>query len=582
MIVLRLRILPMIDITIKIGGEAGYGIMNTGLLLGKTLTAAGYYTYGYPEYPSLIRGGHNTYLTRVSDLPLDGPKEGVDILLALDSNTIARDLVYLNEHSDLIYDNEKIISPNLSRPKKVIGIPLEKIVKEVGGEPIMRNTVGLGALLSAFGLPFAHLEKEIRREFAKKSPEVVSKNLKAALAGYEAVPNNSSSHQHPLATPHNTEHFVATGNDILTIAAIGANLGFSAVYPMTPTHTILSLLKSLERLFPYQIIQPADEIEGIIMAIGASYSGKRAMVATSGGGFCLMVEGLGLASQLEVPLVLILGSRPGPATGLPTGTEQGDLKFALNAASGDFPRLVFTPGDIYECYELTKKAFDQSEKYQLPAIILVDKFLCENSVTVRSEKLSQNLTMSSNDSMVNLVTPTDGYFPRYAEGKHGVSPRPLPGINEVLTKTSADEHNIEGFIDESPENREAMIVRRHRKLETLAQENKGYTYFGKESPETLIVGWGSTLGPIREAVLSLNSNNGDFAQLHLNCWSPFPEAISTILTKAKNVVMVENNFSGQGGDVIREHTGFEIKNKLLKYDGRPIFQNDVIDYVRNL
>ncbi|MEK7611354.1 MAG: 2-oxoacid:acceptor oxidoreductase subunit alpha [Patescibacteria group bacterium] len=547
----------MIDLTIKIGGEAGHGINSTGQILAKTLAAAGYYVFGYPEYPSLVRGGHNTFLLRVSEKPIYCQKQSVDVLLALDSKTVAADAPFLSERGVLIYDDEESAPVSLPRPRKAIGVPLAKLTKEIGGDEIMRNTVGLGSIFAVFDLPVSFLEAEISKEFADKDPRVPGRNLRAMLAGYRFTRQTMFKYAHLLPTlpPEHSKGLkisVLSGNEALAKAALASGMTFSAIYPMTPIQSLLTILKALEKESNLQIIQPADEIEGINMAIGAAYVGKSAMVATSGGGFCLMTEALGLSAQAEIPLVIILGSRPGPATGLPTGTEQGDLRFALHAGHGDFPRLVLAPGNLQEIITATQQAFKLANKYGVPAIVLVDKFLCESLSAITLEQLQ------------SLESPISQH----------------QGKTELITKTSGEEHDKDGFICEEAENRKQMMEQRMGKLESVAKEITGFSEYPLRGAKTLVISWGSPKEAVLEAVHILGERGNKINCLFLNSFSPFPgEAISLILKNYKNIIIIENNYSGQAASVIREKTGFEILNKLLKYDGRPFEIEEIVEYI---
>lgn len=547
----------MIDLTIKIGGEAGHGINSTGQIIAKTLSAAGYYVFGYPEYPSLIRGGHNTFLLRVSEKPVNYQKRAIDVLLALDNRTIAADSPLLSERGVLIYDDQEINPVSLPRPRKAIGVPLAKLTKEIGGDEIMRNTVGLGSVFAVFDLPVSFLETEISKEFTDKNPRITGRNLRAMLAGYRYTRQTMFKYAHLLPTlpPEHSKGLkllVFSGNEALAHAALTAGMTFSAIYPMTPIQSLLTILKSREKNSKLQIIQPADEIEGINMAIGAAYAGKNAMVATSGGGFCLMTEALGLSAQAEIPLVIILGSRPGPATGLPTGTEQGDLRFALHAGHGEFPRLVFTPGNLPEIITVTQQAFKLANKYKVPAIVLVDKFLCESLSTITLEHLQ------------SLESPTLS----------------SPNTTEIITKTSGEEHDKDGYICEEALNRKQMMEQRMGKLGSLAKEITGFSEYTVKGAKTLVISWGSTKEAVLEAIHLIGERGIKISYFHLNCFCPFPqEAISLIIKKYKNIIIIENNYSGQAAAVIREKTGFTIDNKLLKYDGSPFEVEEIVEYL---
>lgn len=567
---------PQADINFKMGGEAGDGVLSAGLLFSKAASPL-YHVFGYPEYPSLIRGGHNSFQIRLTDAPVFSPKKEIDVLLALNEETIKRNFASLKQATKIIYDPEVVASPAEKENTNFLPVPLKRMAQEAGGL-FLRNTVGMAAALRLFNIPWPHLEEVINKSFPYREEKVRQQNLEAARLGFKAVKPQLPKEGQLQPPPQ--KRFVLTGNEALGLAAVASGLGFAAIYPMTPVSNLLHFLKRYEDEFPYQVLQPTDEIEGINITLGAAYSGKKALVATSGGGFSLMVESLGLAAQSETPLVIILGTRPGPSTGLPTWTEQSDLQFALHAGQGDFPRLVFAPGDLNECFALAQQAFFLAEKYQLPAIILVDKFLCESHASCEVESIEKVSPFEGETFKSGMV---DSLYPRYQFTHTGVSPRPLPSLTDLLTKTSSDEHDEFGFINEESENRKKMVEKRAKKLAFAQAEVKGYEYVGPQEPELLLVSWGSTKGALREAQSLLMTAGEKVAHLHVNIWSPFPtDKVVNLLNHAQKIVMVENNFSGQGAAVIREKTGIEIKNQLLKYDGRPVYQTEVMDFLEGL
>ncbi|MBI5465432.1 2-oxoacid:acceptor oxidoreductase subunit alpha, partial [Candidatus Gottesmanbacteria bacterium] len=438
--------------------------------------------------------------------------------------------------------------------------------------------------LAVVDLPFEILAGVIADIFARKGEEIIRENIQAAKAGYEFIKKNLPAGRqvfsYQLKQGKAPERLVLTGNEAIGLGAIKADLGFAAIYPMTPINGLLHFLAAHQQEGGYIYRQPEDEIAGINMAIGASFAGARSLVATSGGGFSLMVEGLSMAAMTETPLVIVMGTRPGPSTGLATWTGQGDLKFLLSASQGDFMRVVLAPGDPEECFELTQVAFDLADKYQTPVILLVDKFLCESIRTMERPGTKPLKLASSKIHPVGYKNEEikTGQYKRYRITKSGISPRALPG--ETFFITNSYEHNEAGFSTEDAQVIKKMVEKRGKKYALLEKEVPAPVVYGDKDADITLVGWGSTKGAAKEAVKKLKIENFKLKInfLHLNWINPFPkEAVIKILSKAKKVIDVEGNFSGQMAGWIKEQTGIEIKDKILKYDGRPFYPEDIIE-----
>ncbi|MEM2175412.1 MAG: 2-oxoacid:acceptor oxidoreductase subunit alpha [Candidatus Micrarchaeia archaeon] len=374
----------MVDFSWKIGGEAGYGIMTTGFIFGKSFVRAGFFAFDTNEYPSLIRGGHNTYTVRISDEPIYSHNKKIDVLVALNDFTLKKHKDEVRKDGYIIYDENSVSLNETIKNVNLIPVPLTQIAIENGGQNIMRNNVALGASFALTNVDVNFLFDVIREIFKEKKGENVSSlNMNVAKAGYEYVKQNFPTIKKIEAKLcKKGKRMYINGNEAIAIGAIKAGCKFYAAYPMTPASSILHYLASKE--YDYNIIvkQTEDEIAAVHMAIGASFAGVRAMTGTSGGGFALMTEALGLAAMTETPLVIVLAQRPGPSTGMPTHTEQSDLRFVMHASNGEFPRVVIAPGDPIECFYETFNAFNIAEKYQLPVIILTDKFLAESHFTI--------------------------------------------------------------------------------------------------------------------------------------------------------------------------------------------------------
>lgn len=555
---------------ITMGGEAGYGIMSAGLTLAKIATRSGYQTFIYSEYPSIIRGGHNVTTVTISPDTIRSQYQYIDILIALNQETIDQHSEALAPGSAILYDSTKNISiKKTKKQRRLFDIPLDTLAREIGGSIIMRNTVALGAVLALLNGNIDILHTLIDEEFADKKPDIAEKNKRTATAGYRYVRQHYRNLIQPILSPKKTRALpiVVNGNEATALGAIAGGMQFTAIYPMTPTSNILHILAPLQEKYQYIYEQPEDEIAAINMAIGASFAGARSMVATAGGGFCLMSEGYGLAAMIETPLVVIVGMRGGPATGLPTWTEQADLRFVLHAHQGDFPRIVLAAGDIEEAFELTAQAFYLADKYQTPVVLLVDKYLCESTMSVPSFSINKKWLDRG-----KILLKKKKNYERYHLSRDGISLRTIPGIGNY-TIANSDEHDEMGFSKETACNRTAQMNKRMQKLATCAAKDMAEpTLYGPKNADVTIVSWGSNKGPILEAMREHVHVN----YLHLTWMNPFPKnVVKKILRNAKKIITVECSISGQLTGLIREQTGIEITNQLLKYTGRPFYPEEI-------
>ncbi len=553
----------------KIGGEAGYGIIISGLMFSKTLSRNGFHVFNYAEYPSLIRGGHNTYVVRAGKEKIYTVIERVDILVALNDETIEKDTHNLSENAGIIFDSDTVkISKEISA--KLYPVPLLRLAKEAKGDHVMRNTVALGASLALMDYDIQPLLDIIQESFKGKGEEIVNTNQKAAQLGYDYIKENTKNDfTYKVKKISGKKRMVLSGNDGLCLGAIRAGCKFLSAYPMTPINSILSFFAAHEQEYNLIVKQPEDEIAGINMAIGASFTGVRAMTCTSGGGLSLMVESLGLASMSETPLVVINGQRPGPATGLPTWTDQSDLRFVLHAAQGEFPRIIIAPGDVEECFTTIMHAFNLAEKYQMLVIILTDKYLAESIWSVDAlpgEPKIERGIMSDEDVLASQN------YKRFAHTETGVSPRAVPGQKNGMFMATTDEHNEEGYFDEEADNRIKMMNKRFRKLEVASKEIPEPKLYGPKEADLTIIGWGSTKMPIQETLKDFPNVNF----LHVTYINPFPtKKIKEVLKNSKKTLMVENNKLAQFLGLIKEHTGMETDEALLKFDGRPFYPEEI-------
>ncbi len=569
----------------KIGGEAGFGIMGSGILFGKVFTRTGYHAHVYSEYPSLIRGGHNTTQVRISDAPVHNPKKTCNLLVALNKFAVEAHMNEITERGGILYDGDEIDLSDLSLPQNVVlyKVPLLSIAKQAGGEVIMRNTVAMGATLALLDYPFSHLEELIKEVFARKGEHVIDVNIRAAKGGYDYIIDNYNASEYPFSfePKPQVKRCLMTGNEAIGAGAIQAGLKMYCAYPMTPASSILHYVAKHEYDHNIVVKHTEDEIAAVNMAIGGAYAGVRTMTATSGGGFALMTEAIGLAALSETPLVMAIAQRVGPSTGMPTWTEQADLKFVLNASQGDFLRVVLAPGDIQEAYELTQHAFNLAEKYQIPVMILSDKFLSESTTSADIDQLNK-IPIQRGKLIVKDMEPLaqKEKFKRYEYTDDGVSPRPIPGIIGGEHVATSYEHWENSFSTEHFETRVKMVQKRAKKIDELVKDLKPPALHGPEDADLTLVCWGSHKPIVFEAVDLLNDAGVKVNALHFSYIHPIPPKAIEMLKSAKRLVIVENNSTAQFGGYLKEHAGVEFAGSILRFDGRPLFAEEVFEHAK--
>jgi 2-oxoglutarate ferredoxin oxidoreductase subunit alpha len=575
-------------ISVIIGGEAGAGITRSGFLFAKACLRGGLHVFGTNDYQSLIRGGHNFYIARADAEEIYSQADTIDLLLALNKQTILLHKDELVPGGGIVYDGEDIALSNeeLSRDDlKLYSVPLKGIVKELKGQLIMRNTVALGAAVSLLSYELNILNEVLRDTF---KPKVAELNVKAAKMGYDyAREHYAGNFEYRLEKTDaaGKRKIFLTGNEAVGLGAIRAGCKFYAAYPMTPATGVLHFMAPLDRKFGMIVIQAESEIAAINMVAGAFFAGVRAMTATSGGGFCLMSEGLGMTAMTETPAVIMLAQRPGPSTGLPTYSGQGDLRFAIHASQGEFPRVVIAPGDVEECFYKTMEAFNLAEKFQIPAILITDKYLVESHGA--AEVFDQNRIGIDR----GLLLTEDEYvgekeYKRHKFTENGVSPRAMPGMRGAIVRTSADEHGESGYTADDPESPTKMADKRFKKLDALVKELENYEttkLYGPEEADVTILGWGSTKGPIREAMKLLSKEGLKINYLQIVYLNPFPVAnVQKILKSAKKTIVVENNKTSQLSSLIREHLLMTVDHKILKYNGRPFNPRELSQRIKEV
>lgn len=558
-----------------IGGEAGYGIMNTGLAFAKFCIRNGLYAFLSHEYPSLIRGGHNTSAVRVSDEEIGSHQDKLSILIALNQETIEKHHDKIEDGGVLIYDKAEIKELNMPlKGIQLVDVPFVKISTEICNKRLLSNSVALGATAAVLNCDLKIMNDILKEMYEDKGKEIIDWNLRAAKAGYDSVKKNFNGASYEIKPIKSSKKYIVTGNEAIGLGAITAGCRFHSQYPMTPTTQLLSFMASHARDSNIVVVQPEDEISSIHMAIGASFAGVRAMCATSGGGFCLMSEGFGLAGITELPIVVVEGQRGGPATGLPTKHEQSDLMFAVHSGHGEIARIVIAPSDVDDAFYSTIEAFELSDKFQVPAILLVDKYMCVNAkatnrISSKGIKIDHGLIadkeLEANFKRYDINTPD------------GVSLRSIPGQKNGMYNASSDEHDEYGQLIENPEPRMRIMEKRLKKIEFIRKAFPKPELYGDKNADITLIGWGSTKYAIREAMHEISdSANLSINHLHIKYMAPFQaEEIKAILQVCKRIIIIEGNYTGQLASLIREETGIEIKNKILKYDGKQFSADEV-------
>ena len=547
---------------ILLGGAAGQGVDTTTAILEKLLKRSGYCVLTVRDFMSRIRGGHNFSLVRFGPGTVYSHDSAVHLIVALNEET------YRLHQGDLLPGGRILCDSALAiEDARAVKVDMAQIAKTLGN-PRVAGSVAVGAILKLFGEALDGAE-DVLPEFVRET--YLEANLKALQAGYDAVGANF-----PRLPGNPSEDILITGSKAMSLGALAAGLNFYSAYPMSPATPILEALASLSEAANIVVEQAEDEIAAINMAIGASFAGARAMTGTSGGGFSLMVEALGLSGMAEIPLVAVNVQRPGPVTGLPTRTEQSDLMFMIHASQGEFPRMVIAPKNPEDAFYQTIRAFDLAEKYQIPVILLSDQYLGDSSYTAARP----------DPRRIAVANPAaahegDGEYLRYRYTESGVSPRLIPGFTEHLVTADSDEHDERGAITESADVRTKMMDKRMKKLEGLAAELQEPEFLGDVDFDALLVGWGSMWGPIAEAVRLLNER-GDtkYAALVFSDVYPLPtRRLIETAARAKEMIHVEQNATGQLARLIRMETGISMTSGVLKYDGRQLSGREIADRI---
>ena len=564
----------------KIAGQAGEGVMVISKMMAKICKRHGLQAFNYLEYPSLIKGGHQTGQVFASNHQASCQKKELDILVTLNKNGFKEHRDEITPQTLIIYNSnagELDKKKHTQLTSNIVEIPFSSITKEKTGSFNAANIAVLGASAYFLGFDPQIVEKIIKDEFAGKNKKIIKDDLLAFKVGFAAAKKIG---QPIKKTPKlKDDQILLTGNEAVGLGAIAAGVQFYSAYPMTPATALLHYLAAQQENYPLVVKHSEDEIGAINHALGASFAGIRAMTGTSGGGFALMAESVSLASMAEIPLVILEAQRKGPATGLPTWTEQADLSFILTAGHGDTQRIVFTPGTVAEHFELTKKAFYLAEKYQIPVFILSDKFILESHQTMpkpesKHEPLRQSMIKSA---------PKDNSFRRYKITKDGVSPRSIPGQEHGLQLTNSYEHDEFGYGTEEIATTISQVEKRTRKMDSLAKEIAQPYLIGPKKAEVTFVCWGSTINVVSQLIYDQSlAKKQTVNAIHLPTMWPFPKKEFTKLAnKTNKLIMIEGNQSGQGERLIKQETNIVFSDRIHRYDGRPFYVADLQIWLKN-
>jgi len=563
------------DLSIVLCGQAGQGIQTVEYLLTRIFKLTGYNVFATKEYMSRIRGGTNSIEIRISSGSVRASVSRIDILIPLNEGAVQHVEKRISPQTIILADKDTITDDFDQTRHKFIDVPFTKTASEIGNK-IYSNVVAVGTIAGLFGIELQTVSKYVKKFFSAKSDDVVQQNLAAAKEGFNLGTDLIDSAKIKFDIHNDTnikDQILLSGTEAVALGAIAGGCNFVSSYPMSPSTGVLAFLAKQAKDFGIIAEQAEDEIAAMNMAIGAWYAGARGMVTTSGGGFALMTEGLSLAGMLESPIVIHLAQRPGPATGLPTRTEQADLELALYAGHGEFPRIVFTPGNIEDAFYLTQKAFNLADRYQIPVFILTDQYFVDSYYNTACLDLSET-------NIEKHIIKTDVDYKRYKLTANGISPRGIPGFGEGLVVVDSDEHDEAGHITEDLDLRTEMVDKRLKKFELLKDETIPPELAGPEDYKNLIVCWGSTYNIVREAVKNLGRDDAAF--LHFKQVYPLPNETSNYLQKAQRIIIVENNATSQFAKLIKLHTGIDIKDKILKYNGLSFYVEELTERLNDL
>jgi 2-oxoglutarate ferredoxin oxidoreductase subunit alpha len=583
------------DYVIRIGGEGGDGVISCGELVAQAAARTEFHVFTFITYPAEMRGGYSMIQIRISDLTIRSMGSKANCLVCFNQEALENSLDIFAEDGLLIYEPESVDVSSVGGDVTLVPISMTKIAGEVDGGKVGKNVVALGALGRLLGIDLDMLKELLSERYRAKGERVVESNERRIDAGYAAAGRAGIATPFRLSElkPAGEEYMFISGNQAVALGAIAAGCTFSAGYPITPATSIFETLTKLLPLVGGRAVQMEDEIAAISAVIGASFAGKKAMTPTSGPGLQLMTEQLSLASMIEVPIVVVDVQRAGPSTGLPTKTEQSDLKFAVYGTTGDSPRIVLAPTTVEDSFYQTIRAFNLAEKYQVPVLVLLDQSIGYRKATVKMPAFNNFYHLSQSESRENIeipkaelirvrdrLVPTEEQFEdyrRYEDTENGISPFVAPGTPGGQYVATGLEHDEYGNTDQRPRNHLKMSRKRLRKLKVISKafEKNPVEFYGDPEAKIGIIGWGSTEGAIREACTKAAAEGTQVRHLHPHTISPLPERqISIFLARLKHLIIVEENLSGQFAHFIRSQYGVD-PIMIHKCEGVPITSEEV-------
>lgn len=573
------------DLALGIGGAAGQGIATPGDMLARLFVRRGLHVRAYNAYQSIIRGGHSFLTLRTSTRAIDTHGDLLDLLMPLNQDTMDRHLEHMKAGTSVIYNSDKVEPGRAADGVQMCALPMGDLT-EGNPNPLMQNTVLLGAACYLLHVDFSALDEVIKRQFGRKGDAVVGQNITLAKAGYGYFEQNFKRRDEALPEQEKALG-VWTGNEALAMGGASAGVNFYCAYPMSPATGVLHWMAAHAPKTGIVVRQMEDEIAVACTTIGAAHMGARAMCATSGGGFALMTEAIGAAGMMEIPAVFIDVQRAGPSTGVPTKTEQGDLWQMLGASQGDFSKIIVAPLDILDCFRTIGETFNLAERYQVPAMVMSDLLLSEGTSSVDPDMITWDTPIDRGKVILpDEVTaePKEKYL-RYRITDDGVSPRVLPGVPFHQYVAATDEQDEDGILISdmftNPHKRRAMVEKRARKSEGMLSEMPAPELFGPADAEVTLIGWGSTKGVIREAMEQLQEAGVTCNNLQIKWLVPFhADAVTKALDDAKKTIIIENNHSGQFARYLRSETGFSADAHIRKYDGEPLLPHHVTEGVQ--
>ncbi len=572
---------------IGIGGAAGQGVATPGDIFAKIFSRRGLHLNAYNAYQSIIRGGHTFLTIRTGPEKVTNMGDRLDLLIPLNQDAMNRHLGLLTPGAACIYNGDTIKPGSAAEGVQLCALPVSTLA-DITRNKVAQNTLAVGAGLSMMGIGFQALAEVVSEQFKKKGESVVAENVGIARAGYDYATSNFKPFARPVPMTEN-RYAVLSGNTAMAMGGAAAGVKFYCAYPMSPSTGVLHWMAAHARKANIMVRQVEDEIGVVNMAIGAAHAGVRAMCATSGGGFALMSEGLGMSAMMETPVVVIDCQRAGPSTGVPTKTEQGDLWQMLGAAFGDYPRVLAAPLDIGDCFKVIPEIFNIADRFQCPGLVLCDLLLSEGRLSVDPKDLDFSPLIDRGELITTAtpasVTDGNGGYKRYKITESGISPRAVPGVPGYTHTAATDEHEEDGVLisDEftNPTKRRAMMEKRMRKVAGIEAAVPLPALMGPRDAEVTLIGWGSTKGVIEEACEILIEQGISANQLQIRWLVPLHgEAILEILKDSQHTFIVENNYSGQFARYLRSETSYVPSGYIRKYDGEPFMPHHIVESVK--